>query len=43
MIESDEMRIKQVLINLQSNSLKFTRAGGKIKVTTYLVKSEMNK
>jgi signal transduction histidine kinase len=30
MIESDEKRIKQVLMNLQSNALKFTREGGKI-------------
>jgi len=29
-IESDEKRIKQVLMNLQSNELKFTREGGTI-------------
>jgi len=27
-------------MNLVSNALKFTRAGGKIKVTAYLVKSK---
>lgn len=32
MIDSDEKRIKQVLINLQSNSLKFTKESGIIKI-----------
>lgn len=32
MIESDEKRIKQVLINLQSNSLKFTKESGTIQI-----------
>ena len=31
-IESDEKRIKQVLMNLQSNALKFTKEGGTIKI-----------
>ena len=28
LVESDEKRIKQVLMNLQSNALKFTKDGG---------------
>ena len=32
MIESDEKRIKQVLMNLQSNALKFTKESGKIRI-----------
>jgi len=32
MVESDENRIKQVLMNLQSNALKFTKQGGKVSI-----------
>jgi signal transduction histidine kinase len=37
-IESDEKRIKQVLINLQSNALKFTKEGGKIRILCEFIK-----
>ena len=36
-IESDEMRVKQILLNLQSNALKFTKRGGSVSIrVTYL-------
>jgi signal transduction histidine kinase len=38
MIDSDEKRIKQVLINLQSNALKFTKEGGTIKIICELIR-----
>ena len=37
-VESDEKRIKQVLMNLQSNALKFTKEKGTIRIIAQLVK-----
>jgi signal transduction histidine kinase len=39
LVESDEKRIKQVLMNLQSNALKFTKEGGKIQIICELVQA----
>ena len=38
-IISDEKRIKQVLMNLQSNALKFTKEGGTIRIIAEYVQA----
>ena len=39
-VESDEKRIKQVLMNLQSNALKFTKEGGKVTILVEYVRAK---
>jgi signal transduction histidine kinase len=39
-ILTDKKRFQQVLINLQSNALKFTKSGGRVKITTAYVPSQ---
>lgn len=41
-VNTDEQRFKQVLLNLQSNAIKFTKKGGVvIRVSVYEINSEM--
>jgi signal transduction histidine kinase len=38
-ISSDMLRIQQVLLNLQSNALKFTPSGGQVQITCRMVRN----
>jgi two-component system sensor histidine kinase ChvG len=40
MICTDRMRLKQVLLNYQSNAIKFSKPGGTVKILCRLVKDE---
>lgn len=40
MILSEEKRLKQVLLNLQSNALKFTKDGGVIRIIVEFIQSK---
>jgi len=43
-VDSDEKRIKQVLMNLQSNALKFTKEGGDVRILCqYIPKGKKQK
>ncbi|HEX9462152.1 MAG TPA: ATP-binding protein [Alphaproteobacteria bacterium] len=41
LLEADELKLKQMLLNLLTNAIKFTRPGGSIKVTAGMADGEM--
>ena len=43
MILSDEKRIKQIIMNLQSNALKFTKPGGHVFIQCSFIKGVYSK
>ena len=42
LVESDERRLKQILLNLLSNAIKFTQKNGKIELSAQIMESDGN-